>query len=281
MSIVNELQRILQAKTALKGKFTNYDVVVGDDEIISEYPNKVDEVYTTGYNTGYEKGKAEGGSNEYYNDIWSSALPTESVNGTYLFAGACWNDTTFIPDKDIKPTTAESMFYFCRITDLVTALEKSGKVLDFSNCTNFNMMIYGSSITHIGVVDMTKVSSANNANSVFRGGGGHPLQKIDKVIVSETYPLGSNSLGNCVNLTDIDIEGTITGTFYATSCVKLTAQSAKNIITHLANYTGTDKEFTQSVKFHANVWALLDADGATSPNNNTWREYVQDLGWLT
>lgn len=233
------------------------------------------------YSAGYEKGKAEGGGDKYYNDVWSSALPTESVAADYLFAGAGWNDTTFVPNKNIKPTSANYMFGYSKITDLVTALEKAGKVLDFSNCKNFQWLVNGSSITHLGVVDMTSVSSKTNANHVFRGGGGHPLRKIDKIIVNGTYPLGTNSFTTCVNLEELDIEGTITETFHITSSSRLTVLSAKNIITHLANYAGTDKEFTQSVKFHADVLSALETEGETSPNGNTWSEYIQDLGWTT
>jgi hypothetical protein len=285
MSITTELQRIHQAKTDLKTAiegYTNYPI--DDEATLDTYVSMVDEVFNRGWDSGYEhgygEGKAEGGSDSWYDTFWDNALNYGGlISGDYLFAGGCWTDETFIPKYDVNPTTAQYMFQSSKVTDVVSALEKAGKTIDFSNCTNFQFLVYGSSVTHIGIVDMTKVSSSANANSVFRGGGGHSLQKIDKVIVSEKYPLGSNAFTNCTKLTDIDIEGTITGSFSVINSPKLTVQSAKNIITHLANYAGADKEFTQSVNFHANVWDLLDAEGATSPNENTWREYVNDLGW--
>lgn len=278
MSITTELQRISQAKADIKTAIEGYtNVPIDEEATLDTYSSMVDEVYTK----GYEKGKSEGGGGDSWYDIfWDTALNNGGlINGDYMFAGGCWTDATFIPKYDVIPTTTQYMFQSSKVTDVVSALEKAGKTIDFSNCTNFQFLVYGSSVTHIGIVDMTKVSSSANANSVFRGGGGHSLQKIDKVIVSEKYPLGSNAFTNCTKLTDIDIEGTITGSFSVINSPKLTVQSAKNIITHLDNYVGTDKEFTQSVKFHADVWTALDTEGATSPNGNTWREYVDTIGW--
>ena len=267
MSIATEIQRIQQAKTDIKTAIEAKGVTVADTDKIDTYASKVDEI-------------AVGGGDDHYNTFWDGYIPTESINGDYLFAGVGWNDNTFLPNKNIKPTSANSMFYNAKITDLVIALEKAGKAIDFSSCNNFQMLIYGSRIKHIGIVDMTSVSSSANANSVFRGGGGHHLQKIDKIIVNEQYPLAANAFGNCINLTDLDIEGTITGTFIITNASKLSVQSAKNVITHLADYAGTDKEATQSAKFHENVWSALEAD-STSPNGGTWVDYVISLGWNT
>ena len=236
------------------------------------------------YSAGYEKGKAEGGSDSYYDEFWDA----RQSNGTpcdysYAFYGKTWSVETFKPKYDIIPTKADYIFYGASLNglDLVEYLTRLGKNLDFSNCTSFQWLIYNSHICRLGVVDMSKVSSATSANNVFREANATyaTLKTIDKLIVSSKYPMGTSSFGNCGALENITIEGTITGNFSIQYSSKLTVESAKSIITHLENYTGTSKEFTQAVNFHAGVWSALDAEGATSPNGNTWREYINDLGW--
>lgn len=70
----------------------------------------------------------------------------------------------------------------------------------------------------------------------------------------------------------------ISMSFSSTS--SLTAESAISIINALKDYSGTDKEFTQTITFSAETKSALEALGATSPNGNTWLEYIGDKGWL-
>lgn len=60
---------------------------------------------------------------------------------------------------------------------------------------------------------------------------------------------------------------------------KLTLASAKNIIEALPDYSGTTNEHKYSVLFSSETLALLEAEGATSPNGNNWLDYVFDKGW--
>lgn len=54
-------------------------------------------------------------------------------------------------------------------------------------------------------------------------------------------------------------------------CSLLDIDTAKLILTHLINYTGTDEESTHSILFYSNVWDLLNAYGETSPDGTTGR----------
>lgn len=278
MSITTELQRIYQAKTDLKASIEAKGVAIEDTATIDTYAPKVDDVYSA----GYEKGKSEGGGDSFYDTFWDA----RQSNGTpcdysYAFYGKTWTTETFKPKYDIVPTKADYIFSgaFSSGFDLVEHLNSIGKSLDFSKCTSLPWLIYSSYVTHLGVIDMRSVTSASGANNVFREANAlyAKLKTIDKLIVSSNYPMGTSSFGSCGALEDITIEGTITGNFTIQNSSKLTVESAKSIITHLANYAGTEKEFTQSVKFHENVWSVLDAEGNTSPNGTTWKEYVQDV----
>ncbi len=281
MSIVNELQRIQQAKTDLKTAIEAKGVTVADTETIDVYAPKVDDVY----NKGYEAGKADGGGGDsWYDTFWDACQTATNAGGgtilrtdyRYAFCYSGWTIDNFKPKYDIKPKMAEYMFYNPSINgDLVQILEEQGVTLDFSECTMFAWAFYSGKFSRIGVVDMRKVSSATNANNVFRA---CPVTTIDKLIVSETYPIGTSSFIACAKLENITIEGLITGNFTISSS-PLTVESMKNIIAHLKDYAGTDKEFTYSVKFSSDCWEALDAEGNTAPNGGTWKEYVTSLGW--
>lgn len=281
MSILTELQRITQAKADLRTAIESKEVTIEETATIDSYASKVDEVYSK----GFEDGQAEGGSDSWYDTFWDTYQRDQNhgagrrTDYRYAFSNYGWNVDNFKPKYDIKPYMADYMFYCSNIeVDLVDFLEKQGIILDFSNCIAFPWAFYGASFTRIGVVDMRKVSSRKDADNVFRAAAASKLHTIDKLIVSETYPIGTSSFVGCKALANITIEGLITGNFNI-PVSPLTTESMKSIITHLKNYAGTDKEFTYAITFLSACWEALDAEGATSPNGNTWREYINDLGW--
>lgn len=281
MSIKTEIERITQAKVDLKTAIETKEVIIEENATIDTYARKVDEVY----NAGYEKGKAESGGDSYYDLFWDEAQKDPNfgigVRKDYrnAFRGGSWNEKNFKPKYDIKPTMAEYIFSDSLISgDLVEICKNQNIELDFSNCSMFAWAFYATKFTRLGVIDMSKASSAKNADNVFRVASGAYLTTIDKLIVPEKYSLGTSSFQGCSQLTNITIEGIIIGNFTISSS-PLTTESMKSIITHLADYSGTDKEFTYSVTFKSTCWEALDAEGTTSPNENTWREYINDLGW--
>lgn len=221
----------------------------------------------------------------YYDTFWDACQRNQNfvigarTDYRNAFYGISWTTENFKPKYDIKPIMADYMFADSHILgDLVEICENQGIELDFSNCTMFAWAFYGTSFTRLGIIDMSKASNANNANNVFRAANVSYLTTIDKLIVPEKYALGTSSFLGCSQLANITIEGTIIGNFTISSS-PLTTDSMKSIITHLADYADTSKEFTCSVTFLSTCWEALDAEGATSPNGNTWREYVNDRGW--
>jgi hypothetical protein len=90
-------------------------------------------------------------------------------------------------------------------------------------------------------------------------------------VASNTF----NDVSNLVNFTPT----VIACNFPITSAKKLSLESAKNIINALVDYSGTDNEFVYTVSLSEETQALLEADGATAPNDKTWLEYAADKGW--
>ena len=104
------------------------------------------------------------------------------------------------------------------------------------------------------------------------------LHTIDVVRFDEES-LNTSMFAGCVSLRNITIEGTIACNISFATSKSLTIESLKSIITHLKDFAGTDSEFAHTLTLSSNSKALLEAEGNTSPNGNSWLEYIGDLKW--
>lgn len=88
----------------------------------------------------------------------------------------------------------------------------------------------------------------------------------------------------CYALKNITFEGVI-GTDLNFQYSPLTIESMKNIISHLADYSGTENAATHTLTFTDACWEALEAsgkpydDGLTTDATLTWKNYVISLGW--
>ena len=190
--------------------------------------------------------------------------------------------SNFYPKYDIKPNNVYHCFCMFGLNegekpiDFVERLEECGVVLDMSGIGSTGYTFcWTSAVKRLGVLDLQTPTNLNNGFFSMSS-----CVSIDKVILKDD---GSQTMGNAfsenINLKNIAFEGTI-GTSLQLQSSPLTVDSMKNIISHLKNYVGTDKESTQTIKFSGACWTALE-DSGTSPNGETWKSYVQsDLGWL-
>lgn len=223
----------------------------------------------------------EAGRTAEWSEFWDNyqGMGTVAYYGSF-FASKAWTAKTFRPKYDIVPVNASSLFNNfnngAAPLDMVEHLATLGVKLDFAKCTNFSYMVATSNISRLGIIDTRGANSASGVNNIFRSAA--QLVTIDKLIVNEAFPVGTGSFVGCSKLADISIEGYITGDFVIDQS-PLTNISMKSILTHLKDSSGTEKAGICTVKFSAACWAALDAEGETSPNGNTWKEYVTNLGW--
>lgn len=227
------------------------------------------------YDKGYENGKAEGDS--YYDIFWDAFQQNgERTDYTNAFYGAyAWNDNSFRPKYNINVIGkgGDNMFRMCGSIDIIRRLKDCSVTFNTSNATSLGYLFYGGRITTAPIVYIPiTIKSASHMFLDCRY-----LHTIEKIVYHSAYNI-DNNFHHCSALQNITIEGEI-GTDFDIKNSPLTVESAKSIITHLVNYSGTENEFAYSVTFHGDVWARLDALGNDSPNGNTWREYVNDLGW--
>ena len=245
-------------------------IMTQNQQIIANNQQKV-------YEAGYEKGKAEGGGDSYYDAFWDAF----QINGTranyrYAFWREGWTDANFSPKYNMVPTDAQYMFQNCAITNLKSALEKSGAVLDLSKATHLYYAFTSPTITHLPILNCSK---ATNLENTFNNA--QALVSIDKII----FPSTGASVGTgrmfyaCYSLTDITCEGVIASSLDF-SYSPLSVESMKSIISCLKNYKGTSDEYTNTLTFTSDCWTALESSDAP-PTEDTWANYVKSLGWTT
>lgn len=81
----------------------------------------------------------------------------------------------------------------------------------------------------------------------------------------------------CNSLKNITFDGKICQNI-GISYSPLSMESVRNIVTHLTDYSGTDKEFKNTIKFKSGIWDEFNATECTE-GYPTWYDYVQAKGW--
>lgn len=197
-------------------------------------------------------------------------------NYSNLFAGAGWTVKTFKPKYDINPKSSGSTNIFAgnlMKIDLAEHLDSLNIKLDLSQAINSYSTFQNACFTRLPLLDMRlcTILSLSFANTNF-------LEIIDELIVNENC-IFTNTFMQCTALRFIKMSGKIGKSINFQWSGLLSVESAKSIILCLANLIDTNP-LTQTITFHDDVWAKLDAEGNTSPNGNTWRDYIADIGWL-
>ncbi len=229
----------------------------------------------SGVNEVYEAGKTK-----EWSDFWDAYQEIgERTDYSYAFRGSGWNSNTFYPKYDIKPTgeSAKSSYMFAGwgrpYIDMEKRLNECGVEIDFSQLTSSNYEFYLSKMTNLPVLDFSGCSKMTNTFDYCNF-------KTIKLKLSESGETTfSSTFRRCGDLSTVEIVSGVIGKSVSFVDSPLTVESMKSIITHLANYAGTDNEFTYTVTFKASTFAALEAEGATSPNGNSWAEYIDDLKW--
>lgn len=238
---------------------------------IAENQPKIKEL---GYNEGFSAGKKS-----EYDEFWDVYQKNGNRdNYGNAFTGTGWNEKTFKPKYDMKNfVSASRMFcdfayHFSSQNDIVELLKKADVTIDFSSITNAEYMCYNAGITHFPKCDFRNVTI-----QFTRTFGTKYLKTIDELILSDTgTQIFNYTFGD--GLVNIKIGGVI-GRNISFSTSPLSVESMKSIITHLKDYSGTESEKTYTVTFKTSAFEALEAEGNTSPNGNTWTEYIDDLKW--
>ena len=167
------------------------------------------------------------------------------TNYTYGFGGLGWTDETFNPKYPLTIGVAYMMFREAKITDLTT----KDYVFDFSQASSCDYVFLSVLVKQLNIIGV----EGTRLDTMFQD-----MRALETLNYTGTIGKTSVRLQWSSNLN---------------------VECAKNIIRSLINYKGTNYDMSYQISFHANVWTLLDAEGNTSPNGNTWKDYISDIGW--
>ena len=220
MSIADEINRLNNAKTAIKQSIKNKGVAVSDEAKLDEYPTLIDSI---------EVGSGGSGS-DYENPDFYEIRTDGGTNYSYLFSNC---DQDRIPDFSTWDTSnvtdMSNMFRYCEeLTTLDLSSFNTSKVTDMQY-----MFYYCKKLTSLDLsnFDTSKVTSMNNmfntcnklititgeldgsrlTNGFFSGNSSHPFKGCTSL---ETLYL-KNIYKNCtmtnvskwsINLTDTKVK---------------------------------------------------------------------------
>ena len=188
---------------------------------------------------------------------------------SFAFGGFGWTDETFKPKYNMQPMYCQSMFGNAKITNLKGLLEELGVTLDFSKCVSGTNIFNGSSITYLGVLNMT---SMPNFNQVLYSAKN--LVSIDKLILksdgSQTFN-STLSFGGCTALTHMIVEGTIGQNNFNVQWSDLDVESLLSILNALADKSADTSGTEWKVKIGATNKEKLTEEQLQIAYNKEWR----------
>jgi hypothetical protein len=227
--------------------------------------------YDTVYEAGYEKGKAEGGDGAL--EVWKAILVDgERKDFSNAFANTRFSKDTMRLLYDIKPTTANNMFFFSAIkqTDMfsMTEVEKrDGKVFDFSNCTNFSGTFNSGCFDELNVIDLSKATSTYQV--FYNGSSSAKIKRINRLIFSEDTVISWGMFGYCYELEHVGFEGVISKSGLD---MQWSTKLSKDSITSLVNaLSPTTSNLTVTLSKQAVENAFTDDEwGALESTKTNW-----------
>ena len=196
-------------------------------------------------------------------------------NYTKAFGSIAWTNEIFRPKYDlVVQENSYNMFENSVLGGSLTeVLNHAGVQLKFVNNSYFSATFAYSLFTEIDF----NIENCQTIQTAFERC--RHLKTLRIATLLRTQIIGTNNFMDCTALENLTIVGEIGKTnFNVQWSSLLSVESANNIIQCLVNLVDTNP-FAYTVTFHANVWELLRAEGNTSPNNNSWEDYLLDIGW--
>ncbi len=154
-------------------------------------------------------------------------------------------------------------------------LKRVGDIFDFKNSIECRYMF--SNCTNLEEINIKDFKVGRFESMFYKC---EKLKTITNLTFSTLYYDSSGyAFHYCYALENVGFAGVIRAPMNLSHSSKLTIESLKSLITHLFNWAeqGTTKTYTLTLSSASKQ--LLEAEGATSPNGNTWAEYITDLGW--
>lgn len=246
--------------------------------------------YNEGYNKGLTDGKKEGytegheaGKQAEYDAFWDAFQRNgRRKDYQYGFAGSGWSELIFKPKYKIAPTGSydgKGLFFHFKVFDsTVLDYREIADMIDLTQVTNGSHIFNSALINYIDV----DFSNATNLDACFSNEWTQTYRTHITLKVSEKCTSYVNTFLYSSALTHLLFkEGSvISRSLSVSAATNLVLESAKSVISALKDYSGdSTNAFKYTITFSSNTRTLLDNAGAIFPNNTTWKEYCESIGW--
>lgn len=206
----------------------------------------------------------EAGKKAQYDEFWDAVQENgKRVIYNRGFSGVSWNDKTFFPKYDIKPSYGiVGTFLEFGVTDLEARLRDCGIVLDTSDNANYSQTFASAKCTILpGIVfsGFTSTTYATFQNCT-------ALHTIRKIILKDGFNATmSDTFNKCTALENVVFDGVIPKNISLAQSVKLSKASITNIIEHLSTTaSGQTATFSKTAVDTAFETTAGAGDGSTS-----------------
>lgn len=223
----------------------------------------------------YDKGRTDEWS-DFWDIFQQNGQRVNYNNAFYDDEAVTWNDTNFKPKHSIKPTMLSGGFLGLRVTDFAKVFEDRNIEFDTSQCTRMNgAFSHNKRNTRLPIIDL---SSATTIDAMCRYS--YYLQKIEKIIWSETITATKEAFLDCQRLTEFVSEGTLAKSISFVHS-PLTLETIKGLIRCLKDCLTTNQgAYTLTLKDTCKT--ALEADTETVLFNGqsyTYFNLITAKGW--
>ena len=243
--------------------------------LLTDIAENIPKVKQQGYDEGYGEGRTDEWS-DFWDVFQQGGNRKNYSNAFYDEERKTWTAENFKPKHSIKPTSLNGAFLGLQVTDFAKVFENRGIEFDTSQCTNMNgAFSHHTYNTRLPIIDL---SSATNINLMCRYN--YYLQKIDKIIWSETIKNATNPFLDCQRLEEFESEGKLAISI-SFSYSPLTVETAIGLMLCLKNFAGTTNAGLNTLTLNDNTKAAMAELGAIEEfNNKTYTEYLASIGWV-
>lgn len=249
----------------------------------------VQKVYDAGYESGDYNDGFEAGKKAEYDAFWDAIQDNGKRSYyKYAFSGYSWNEKTFYPKYDIRPTSSvPAMFQEMWVNidkgyhpfSLTERLKECGVVLDFSqmpSSSGASTVFYASAFTEITNIDFTWATSLDQTFRIARY-----LETVSFKLNTEGTTKFNLPFAGCSKLVNLTVEGTIgQNGFDVKDSPNLSKASHESIVTHLSTTTsGMSVKFSKTAINKAFETSTEANDGFTNQSSDWYTLIATRQNW--
>lgn len=225
----------------------------------------------------------DAGAKSEYDKFWDKVQNYGNPRSYYyLFGGSAWTPDTFKPKYSFNANNYQYVFYNFgnpnTPIDLIAIEKERNITMRFKGAHIYTFS--NANVTTVPTVDVSEGDGTPYLHYTFYNN--RTVHTIEKIILysdldNHRFTEFLNTFTGASALKNIKFENLIGKTINFGQS-PLSVESAKNVIEHLVDYSGTQYNMTYKLTLNPTVWTDLN-NAEAPPSGDTWQHYVNDLGW--